>query len=71
MEQLVRQAFDKLQKREHLLRVARDLRATGRITQEEFRGREAEILGKYSLTIQEQRAYDLYLRVTQQKRRRK
>lgn len=43
--------------------------ALGQINQEEFREREAEILARYSLTISEQRAYDLYLRMMQGKRR--
>ena len=64
------QAFNKLQKREHLLKWTREQRALGRITQKEFKEREAEILERYRLTVSEQRALDLYLRITQQKRRR-
>ena len=64
------QAFEKLQKREHLLRAARDQMGLGRIKREEFRKREAEILSRYSLTPEEQRAYDLHLRMTQSKRHR-
>jgi hypothetical protein len=70
MDKLVMQAFTKLQKREHLLKWTREQRALGRITQEEFKEREAEILERYRLTVSEQRALDLYLRITQQKRRR-
>jgi len=70
MDRLVMQAFNKLQKREHLLKWTREQRALGRITQEEFKEREAEILERYRLTVSEQRALDLYLRITQQKRRR-
>lgn len=43
---------------------------TGAIPREEFRKREAEILSRFSLTPEEQRAYDLHLRMTQSKRRR-
>ncbi|MNJ78236.1 hypothetical protein D3C77_759250 [compost metagenome] len=55
------EAFEKLQKREHLLRVARDQMGLGRITREEFKKQEAEIIERYSLTLAEERAYDLYL----------
>ncbi len=63
MEKLVLAALEKLQKREHLLRTTREQRALGRITQEEFRAKEAEIDQKYSLTLAEERAYNLYLRM--------
>ncbi|TYA11101.1 hypothetical protein FRY98_24575 [Paenibacillus faecis] len=56
-------AFEKLQKAEHLLRVTRDQFGLGRITKEEFKKREAEILERYRLTLGEERAYDLYLRM--------
>ncbi|WP_135553184.1 hypothetical protein [Paenibacillus cymbidii] len=69
MEKLVMAAFDKLQKREHLLRVAREQMALGRITREEFKGREARILEEYALTVSEQRAYDLYLRMIGKRRK--
>ncbi|TMV49334.1 hypothetical protein FE783_12525 [Paenibacillus mesophilus] len=62
-------AFEKLQKREHLLRVARDQMGLGRISREVFRQREAEILTKYSLTESEQRAYDIHLTMMSRKRR--
>jgi len=63
MEKQLIEAFEKLQKREHLLRVARHQMQSGRITEEEFRKREAQILDRYRLTLGEQRAYDLYLRM--------
>ncbi|GIO33720.1 hypothetical protein J2TS6_48610 [Paenibacillus albilobatus] len=70
MEETVMRAFEKLQKREHLLRVNRDQMALGRITKEEFKKRETQILERYGLTDSEQRAYDQYLRMAQQKRHR-
>lgn len=69
MEKHLMIAFEKLQKKEHLLRVARDQMALGRMTKEVFRETEAEIVKKYGLTLSEERAYDLYLRMTQGKRR--
>ncbi|KZE79340.1 hypothetical protein AV654_17885 [Paenibacillus elgii] len=70
MDKITFQAFEKLQKCEHLLRVARNQMALGRIPREEFWKREAEILSRFSLTLEEQRAYDLHLRMTQSKRHR-
>lgn len=64
MDKIMFQVFEKLQKREHFLRVTREQRALGRITEEEFRKREAQILERYRLTLGEERAYDLYLRMT-------
>lgn len=69
MDKLLMDAFEKLQKREHLLRVTRDQMGLGRITKEEFKNREEQILGRYALTEAEQRAYDLHHRMTQHKRR--
>ncbi|MNW38898.1 hypothetical protein D3C74_159760 [compost metagenome] len=63
MEKILVQAFEKLQKREHLIRVNRDQRALGRITEEVFKKQETEILERYRLTLGEERAYDLYLRM--------
>lgn len=68
MDKLLMDAFEKLQKREHLLRVTRDQMGLGRITKEEFKNREEQILGRYALTDSEQRVYDQYLRMAQQKR---
>jgi hypothetical protein len=63
MEKKLMEAFEKLQKREHLLRVARHQWGLGRITKEEFKKREEGILERYRLTLGEERAYDLYLRM--------
>ncbi|GIO39279.1 hypothetical protein J41TS12_41400 [Paenibacillus antibioticophila] len=63
MEKILIDAFEKLQKREHLLKVIREQRGLGRITQEEFKKQEAQILDRYRLTLGEERAYDLYLRM--------
>ncbi|MCM3699171.1 hypothetical protein [Paenibacillus macerans] len=71
MDKLVYEAFKKLQKQEHSLRVIRNQRALRRITEEEFQKREAEILDRYRLTVQEQRAYDLYVIMTKGRKRRK
>lgn len=68
MDKVLTRAFEKLQKREHLLRVTRDQMALGRITKEEFRTREAQIIEQYELTEAEQRAYDLHLRMTRKRR---
>ncbi|WP_025847565.1 hypothetical protein [Paenibacillus ehimensis] len=70
MDKITFQAFEKLQKCEHLLRVARDQMGLGRISREEFRKRKADILSRFSLTPEEQRAYDLHLRITKSKRQR-
>lgn len=69
MEKLALAALEKLQKREHLLRVAREFMGTGRITREVFREREAEIVQKYRLTDAEQAAYERHLQMTRQRRR--
>lgn len=62
-------AFTKLQKREHLLRVLRDQMGLGRITREVFRQQEAQIIERYKLTDDEQRAYDRHCKVTDQRKR--
>jgi hypothetical protein len=56
------QAFQKLEKREHLLRVTRERMALGRITREVFRKEEAAILEKYKLTFDEERAYNQHIK---------
>ncbi|WP_010271299.1 hypothetical protein [Paenibacillus senegalensis] len=58
MDKHTQRAFEKLEKREHLLRAARDQRALGRITPEMFRKKEAEILERYALTAEEEQAYN-------------
>ncbi|URJ36635.1 hypothetical protein MF625_001054 [Paenibacillus polymyxa] len=68
MDKVLLGAFEKLQKREHLLRVTRDQMGLGRITKEEFKEREAKILERYSLTDAEQRTYDSHLRMTRKLR---
>lgn len=69
MDKLTMKAFEKLQKREHLLRVTRDRMALGRITREEFRKEEAAILERFRLTSEEERAYDLYIKSSKTKRK--
>jgi hypothetical protein len=68
MEKLLLQAFNKLERREHLLRVLRDQMGLGRISKEVFKEREAEIMERYSFSLGEERAYDLYLRMMKGKR---
>lgn len=69
MDKLTMGAFEKLQKREHLLRSMRNQRALGRITQEVFKEREAAILKKFKLTPEEERAIELHNQMIQQRKR--
>jgi hypothetical protein len=62
-------AFEKLQKRERFLRVARDRWALGRITRGVFRQQEADIIKRFALTDDEQRAYELFCRMQKQRKR--
>ncbi|AIQ45642.1 hypothetical protein R70723_06865 [Paenibacillus sp. FSL R7-0273] len=68
MDKVTAGAFEKLQKREHLLRVARERFALGRSSREEFRTRQAEILQQFALTEAEEAAYELYSKITKQRR---
>lgn len=68
MDKLTMQAFEKMQKREHYLRVARDRMGLGRITREVFRNEQAAIIERFALTAEEQRAYDTYSRTQQKKK---
>jgi len=68
-KRLALRAIEKLQKREHLIRVTHYQLVTGRITQEEFKKKEAEIIEEFRLTPEEQRAYEQYVRLQQMKRR--
>lgn len=68
MDKLTSRAFEKLEKREHFLRSTRNQMALGRITREVFRQKEAEIIERFALTDDEQRAYDLHKRVTVQRK---
>lgn len=70
MNKLESIAFEKMQKREHFLRVARDRMGLGRMTREVFRQEEAAIIKRFELTEDEQRAYDRYCEVQQQRKRR-
>lgn len=69
MDKLTTSAFEKMQKREHSLRVLRDQMGLGRITREVFRLESSKVIERYQLTDDEQRAYDLYNRVTEQRKR--
>lgn len=68
MDKLAAKAFEKMQKREHFLRAARNQMALGRVTREVFRKKEAEIIARYALTDDEQRSYDLYSKVQSQRK---
>ena len=68
MDKLTMKAFEKLQRREHFLRVARDRWALGRITKEVFRQQEADIINRYKLTDDEQRAYELFCKMQKQRK---
>lgn len=69
-KRLVMKAFEKMQKREHFLRVARERWAHGRMTREAFRAESAAILQRFALTEEEARAYEQHNRVTDQRKRR-
>ena len=61
MDKLVLKAFEKLQKREHLLRVLNDRLERGLITQEAFEKEQADIFEATQLTDEERRAYRQYI----------
>jgi len=69
MDKFAMKAFEKMQKREHLLRVLRDQMGLGRITREVFREQSIKIIESYQLSDEEQHAYDLNNRVTVQRKR--
>lgn len=62
MDRLVMQAFNKLQKREHFLRMLNDRLARGIITREVFEKEQAGIYEMTELTPEENRAYRQYTR---------
>ncbi|WP_309121000.1 hypothetical protein [Paenibacillus sp.] len=70
MDKLTASAFEKMQKREHSLRVLRDRVGLGRITREVFRTECLKVIERYQLSDDEQRAYDLYNQVQKQRKRR-
>ena len=61
MDKLVLKAFEKLQKREHLLRVLNDRLERGLITPEAFEKERADIYEVTQLTDEERRAYRQYI----------
>lgn len=69
MDKHTLRAFEKLQKREHSLKWLRAQWALGRITQEVFREKEAQVLKQYRLTPDEERAIDLHNKIIQQRKR--
>jgi hypothetical protein len=60
MDKHTMRAFEKLQKREHLLRVLNDRLARGIITPEEFEKEQTSIFVVTELTDEERRAYRQY-----------
>ncbi|MGO4372137.1 hypothetical protein AB4Z21_15455 [Paenibacillus sp. MCAF20] len=70
MDKNTTKAFEKMQKREHSLRVLRDQMGLGRITREVFRQESLAVIERYKLTDDEQRGYDLYNQVTDQRKKR-
>lgn len=68
MDAITRRAFEKMQKREHFLRVARNQMALGRIPREVFRQRERQIIERYALTPDERRAYELHNKIQRQRK---
>lgn len=62
MDRLVLQALEKLQRREHFVRVLHYQLVTRRITQDEYQRRLEEIENRHRLTAEERRAYEKYTR---------
>jgi hypothetical protein len=62
-------AFTKLQKQEHMIRVARDRKACGRITPAQYREEEKAIMQRFALTQDEERAYEYETKVSAQRKR--
>lgn len=62
-------AYEKLQKREHSLKWLRSQLRYGRITEEVFREKETQVLRKYRLTPEEERATDLHMQMVRQRQR--
>ncbi|QYR20782.1 hypothetical protein KZ483_23980 [Paenibacillus sp. sptzw28] len=69
MDKQAQTAFDKMQKREHSLRVLRDQMGLGRITREVFREESLKVIERFRLSDDEQRAYDLHSKVQEQRKR--
>lgn len=70
MEKALARAYEKLEKREHMLRLAIDRRGLKRLTIAEFKAEEKAILERYALTEAEQSAYEFHRQVTEQRKRR-
>ncbi|WP_028562265.1 hypothetical protein [Paenibacillus pinihumi] len=68
MEKQALKAFEKMQKREHLLRVLREQWGLGRISREVFREESLKVIERYQLSDDEQRAYDRYTAIQQQRK---
>ncbi|WP_020621162.1 hypothetical protein [Paenibacillus daejeonensis] len=68
MDKLTSRAFEKMQKREHLLRSMREQMALGRMKREVFRSKSLEVIERYQLTDDEQRAYDRHAEMTRQRK---
>lgn len=62
MDKLTMVAFEKLQKREHRIRSARNQLALGRITKAAFTDEVKKAEERYALTFEEQQVYENHLR---------
>ena len=72
MDKTTMNAYEKLQKREHSLKRLRSQLRYGRITEEVFRGeKEAQVLKRYRLTPEEERAIDLHMQMVRQRQRKR
>lgn len=68
MEKVAMDAFNKLQKREHVLRVIRDRKALGKISLAQFKEESQAVVEKYALTQDEERAYEYQVKIVAQRK---
>ena len=64
-------AFEKLEKREHMIRYQRNRLALGRITRDEYNAEIARIDERFRLTEKERLACELYRKIQAEKQRRR
>jgi hypothetical protein len=62
MNKLLARAFEKLEKREHRIRVLREQRALRRISQAVYHEEAQKVDERYALTFEEKMAYENHLR---------
>lgn len=68
MDKHTMRAFEKLQRREHLLRTLNDRLARGVISQEVYEREEYEIYANTQLTEKEKRAYLNHIKIYRRKK---